>query len=179
MIELLWNFSDLCKIKNSQKGGESIMLKFLNYRSHLYQLMFAEWKALHLEYCVPSQLSKSRNTSLHARYRQERQRRQLCRDGADCWVFRWQELVRSGLFRIRIIANISQTNLSFKFQGKVSICRFKWMEFDITGLQTDSLKWSNKGPSILPSVLVHVATGLVGIALQTIEVIYKTLNCRG
>lgn len=130
MIKLLWNFSDLCKIKNSQKCSKSFILNFLNYRSHLYQLMFSEWKALYLEYCVSSQLSKSRNTSLHARYRQERQCRQLCRDGADCWVFRWQELLCSGLFRIRMIVNISQTNLSFKFQGKVSICRFKWMEFD-------------------------------------------------
>lgn len=54
-------------------------------------------------------------------------------------------------------------------------------EWNLTnrGLQTDSLEWSNKGPSVLTSVLVHVATGLVGIALQTIEVIYKTSNCRG
>lgn len=131
--------------------------------------MFAEWKALYLEYCVSSQLSKSRNTSLHARYRQERQRRQLCRDGADCWVFRWQELVCSGLFRIRMIVNISQTNRSLKFQGKVQMNGIWQIEVFKQTHSSDQTKVQ----SVLPSVLVHVATGLVGIALQTIEVYTK------
>lgn len=94
-----WTFSVVFVNQKSHKSVQRDWYNIvLNYRSHLYQLVFAEWKALHMEYSVSSQLSTSRNTSFHARHRQERQCCQLCRDRADCWVIRWQELVCSGIF---------------------------------------------------------------------------------